>query len=107
MAERRAAFYIRPPMDTIRLNKLKFRAWRRGFREADLILGPFADRYLHVLSTEELDQFEALLDQADHDLYGWITGQAAAPAAFETTVLERLRVFHRDLPIASGDLSGT
>lgn len=107
MAERRAAFYIRAPMDDIRLNKLKFRAWRRGFREADLILGPFADQNLRALTAAELDQFEALLDQADHDVYEWITGRSEAPAAFETTLLERLRVFHRNLPIASGDLSGT
>ena len=27
--------------DETRLKRLSFRAWRRGFREADLILGPF------------------------------------------------------------------
>jgi antitoxin CptB len=33
-------------MDTQRLNRIRFRAWRRGFREADLILGGFADACL-------------------------------------------------------------
>ena len=28
-----------------RLKRLRFRAWHRGFVEADLILGPFVDRY--------------------------------------------------------------
>ena len=30
-----------------------------------------------TFSPAELDWFEALLDQPDHDLYGWIVGTAA------------------------------
>jgi antitoxin CptB len=93
-------------MNDVRRNKLKFRAWRRGFREADLILGPFADANLAGMNDAELDAFEALIGELDHDLYAWITGAAPAPAAFEGPMLERLRVFQRDLPIARGDLSG-
>lgn len=93
-------------MSSERLNKLKFRAWRRGFREADLILGPFADRNLDGMDGAELDAFERLLGQDDHDLYGWITGRQAAPDEFEGPLLERLREFQRNLPIASGDVTG-
>jgi antitoxin CptB len=90
----------------IRLKKLRFRAWHRGFREADLILGPFADQRLAGFSSEELDAFEVLIDQADPDLYGWIVGQAEAPEAFAGPVLEQIRAFRLSLPIARGDLSG-
>jgi antitoxin CptB len=93
-------------MTADRLNKLKFRAWRRGFREADLILGPFADRNLAGFDAAELDLFEAMLNEQDHDLYNWISGKEAAPAQFEGPLLERLREFQRNLPIASGDVSG-
>ena len=93
-------------MSQARRNKLKFRAWRRGFREADLILGPFADQNLPVMDAAELDAFEALIGETDHDLYAWITGAEPAPAMFEGPMLERLRVFQRNLPIARGDLSG-
>ena len=92
-------------MSADRLNKIRFRAWRRGFREADLILGPFADRYVETLNDDELDQLEALLAENDHDLYGWISGKAA-PAEFEGPILQRLRDFQRNLPIASGDVTG-
>ena len=92
-------------MPTDRLNKIRFRAWRRGFREADLILGPFADRFTAGMSEAELDAFEALLAENDHDLFGWISGKPA-PAEFEGPMLERLRDFQRNLPIASGDTSG-
>ena len=93
-------------MSQDRRNKLKFRAWRRGFREADLILGPFADENLPSMGEAELDAFEALIGAPDHDLYAWIIGPTPAPAEFDGPMLERLRVFQRNLPIARGDLSG-
>lgn len=94
------------PTHSIRLKKLRFRAWHRGFREADLILGPFADQYLDGLSADDLDAFEALIDHPDHDIYDWIVGKAAAPASAEGPILERLRQFRLNLPIARGDGAG-
>ena len=41
------------PEHDARLKKLSFRAWRRGFREADLILGPFADRHAAELDARQ------------------------------------------------------
>jgi len=78
---------------TPRLSKLKYRAWRRGFLEADLILGPFADLSLESLGPEELDAFESLLDQPDHDVYAWIVGQAAPPEAHATRLLGLIQDF--------------
>jgi antitoxin CptB len=91
------AFYMRGPMTdpadpVLRLKRLTYRAWRRGFREADLILGPFADANLARLSAAQLDAFEALLDQPDQDLYDWIKG-APAPAALDGEMLAMLRAF--------------
>ena len=80
-------------MDDPRLKKLRFRSWHRGFREADLILGPFADAYLEKLSLTQLDAFETLIDQPDQDLYGWITGALDTPEAFEGEVLDLIRTF--------------
>jgi antitoxin CptB len=80
-------------MDSQRLNRIRFRAWRRGFREADLILGGFADACLHTLSEEEVAQFERLLEQPDHDIYEWILGRAAPPPAFDDDLLRRIRAF--------------
>lgn len=77
-----------------RLGRIAFRAWRRGFREADLVLGPFADRVGPTLSDEELTQFEALLAQDDdHELYGWIIGSRPTPAEHETPLMARIRAF--------------
>jgi antitoxin CptB len=80
-------------MDCTRLKKIRFRAWRRGFREADLILGPFADKCACDFSAAALDRFERLLDQNDHDLCAWAMGTAPAPAAFDDDVMQALRAF--------------
>jgi antitoxin CptB len=80
-------------MDQSRLDKLRYRAWRRGFREADLILGPFADRHVHELDERQLAAFERLLEAPDHELYGWIVGRDPAPTEFDDDVLGLIREF--------------
>ena len=90
-------------MDDARLKKLRFRAWRRGFREADLILGPFADRHVPTFTAAELDWFEALLDEADHDVYGWIVGTAPTPAEYDTEIMNRIKEFRFEAHAARGD----
>ena len=65
-----------------RLKRLRIRSWRRGIKEMDLILGGWSDRHLTALTPGELDVYDALLSENDHDLYQWVSGQAAAPARF-------------------------
>ena len=74
-------------MDDTRLKRLKFRAWHRGFREADLILGPFADSHVQDLTPEQVDAFERLLEQPDPDIYDWVAGRATPPRDFAELVL--------------------
>ena len=68
------------PDTKIRRKRLLFRAWHRGTREADLLLGSFADKYLAGFDELRLDQFEAMLDCPDAELFDWLTGRAAPPA---------------------------
>jgi antitoxin CptB len=77
-----------------RLGRIAFRAWRRGFREADLVLGPFAEQMGPSLDERDLTDFETLLMlDDDHRLYAWIIGTEAAPAEYETPVMARVRAF--------------
>jgi antitoxin CptB len=92
--------------DDARLKKLKFRAWRRGFREADLILGPFADNHVASFSPAQLDWFEVLLEQPDHDLYAWIVGTAPTPAEFDGEIMNRIKQFRFESFEARGDHRG-
>ena len=92
--------------DDARLKKLRFRAWRRGFREADLILGPFADRHVPTFTAAELDWFEALLERPDQDLYGWIVGTAPTPPAYDTEIMNRIKAFRFEVHAVRGDDRG-
>jgi antitoxin CptB len=88
--------------DDARLKKLKFRAWRRGFREADLILGPFADRHAASFAPADLDWFEALLEQPDQDLYAWIIGTVPTPAEFDCSIMNQIKQFRLDVYSVTG-----
>ncbi len=76
-----------------RLGRIAFRAWRRGFREADLVLGPFADQVAPTLTDAELDAFEALLESDDHELYAWIIGNARTPTPHDGPLMTKIRAF--------------
>jgi antitoxin CptB len=79
----------------VRRRKLLFRAWHRGTREVDLILGRFADAAITAMSEDELTQFEGLLEALDRDLLAWVTGEADVPAGYDTALFRRLRDFNR------------
>lgn len=66
----------------IRLKRLKMRSIRRGIKEMDMILSVFAETDLAGLNAPDLDVYETLLDENDHDLYAWVSGRKTAPDVF-------------------------
>ena len=74
-----------------RRRRILFRAWRRGVREMDLVMGRFADANLPGMSEAELDEFERLLDAPDPEVLAWIVGAAPTPREFDTPLFARLR----------------
>ncbi|WP_084396485.1 succinate dehydrogenase assembly factor 2 [Henriciella aquimarina] len=79
-----------------RRRKLKFRAWRRGFKEMDLIMGQFADQHIAEMSEAELQEFEQLLAIPDWEVFAWLTGNQAVPENYAGPVLDRLLSFEYD-----------
>src|ERR1700759_3113728 len=77
-----------------RRRKLLFRAWRRGLREMDLIIGRFADAHIDKFDAKGLDDFEHLIEAPNADLYAWVIGAESAPAPYDTAVLATLIAFH-------------
>ncbi len=65
-----------------RLKRMTMRSWRRGTKEMDMILGPFADTQLAELSPQDLDLYDDMLTENDQDLYKWVTGAAPAPGEY-------------------------
>jgi len=78
----------------VRRRKLLFRAWHRGIREMDLIMGRFADNAISELAEAELAEFERLMELQDRLVLAWITGEEPVPAAHDGPLLRRLRQFH-------------
>jgi len=74
--------------------KLLFRAWHRGMRELDLIMGRFADCAIRELTADELLQFEQLMEVPDRELLAWITGEREVHASYDGALFRRLRDFN-------------
>jgi len=72
----------------VRRKRLRFRSWHRGTREADLLVGRFADAYLKQFDQGQLDRFEALLEMSDPDLYNWVSEREPVPDEFKSDVME-------------------
>jgi antitoxin CptB len=76
-----------------RRRRISFRAWHRGIREMDLILGQFADNELGYLSEPDLEEFEGILAEDDGDLFKWICGEKALPDRLKTPLFARISAF--------------
>lgn len=80
----------------MRRRRLRYRAWHRGTREMDLVLGPFADAHAERMDEDELGRLECLCDEADSDLLLWVTGQQPAPPHLDRTLVRRLAGFRQE-----------
>lgn len=69
-----------------RLKRMKMRAWHRGTKEMDIILGRFTDDKLTAMTAPQLDLLDALMEENDQDLYQWVTGQVPAPGKFAALI---------------------
>ncbi|MEP3051208.1 MAG: succinate dehydrogenase assembly factor 2 [Erythrobacter sp.] len=82
-----------------RLARAKFRAWHRGTREADYMIGGFFDRYHGKWNEQDLEWFEDLLAEDDVDVMAWALGTQEVPARFEGNQIEQMkRLDYVDLP---------
>lgn len=79
-----------------RIKRLRLRAWRRGTREMDLLLGGYVDARGAALmdAPEEIAALEALISLEDPTLYAWIAG-AAAPSAEHAPIIAAIRAHHQ------------
>ena len=84
-----------------RRRRILFRAWRRGSREMDLVMGRYVDANLPAMSENELDAFERLLDVPDPQLFAWIAGDGPAPAR-DAPLVAKLRLPPWQTPAKAG-----
>ncbi|WP_404339544.1 succinate dehydrogenase assembly factor 2 [Sphingomonas sp. MMS12-HWE2-04] len=77
-----------------RLKRLRFRAWHRGVKEADLLIGGFFDAHSAGWDDAEIDLFEALLEEQDVDIMAWAMGTDAVPERYHGTIMTALKTLN-------------
>ena len=77
----------------VQRRRLLFRCWHSGTQEVDLIFGSFADARLGGFDGAQLDQFEALLNCPEPELFDWVAGRVQPPPAHDHDVMLQLRAF--------------
>ena len=65
-----------------RLARARFRAWHRGTREADYMIGGFFDRHHPSWSEAELEWFEAVIEEDDVAIMAWALGSDEVPEKY-------------------------
>jgi antitoxin CptB len=78
----------------IRRRRIRVRAWRRGMRELDLLLGAFVDSEIQRLDASEIAELEALLDVPDAKLFSWLCGVEPPQAPHDTSLFHKISAFH-------------
>lgn len=74
-----------------RLKRLKFRAWHRGTKEADLMVGGFFDRHATEWNEAEIAWYEALMNEQDVDIMGWAIGTIPVPPHIEGPMIQAMK----------------
>jgi antitoxin CptB len=77
-----------------RLKRLRFRAWHRGTKEADLLVGGFFDRHHRTWDDDEIDWVEALLQEEDVEIMAWAIGTRPAPERYHGAMMQALKTLN-------------
>ena len=80
-------------LDT-RRRAIKIRAWRRGMREMDILIGGFVDARLDGLNAAEISDLERLMDVEDQKAFSWLCGTEEPEAGYDTPVFRAIKSFH-------------
>jgi len=70
---------------------MQFRAWHRGTKEADLLVGGFFDTYSAGWNEAQADWFEVLMEEQDVDIMAWAIGTLPVPPEFEGEMMQMMR----------------
>ncbi len=74
----------------MQMKRALWRAHHRGTKEADMLVGGFANRFLDTMSDADFAWFEALLEEQDVDIMAWAFGKAEVPEALKSPMMEQM-----------------
>ena len=73
------------------LRALKWRAWHRGTKEADLMIGGYYDAHHAGWDEAQARWFAALLNEQDVDIMAWAIGTLPVPPAYQGPMMDAFR----------------
>ena len=77
----------------IRRKRLRYHSWHRGTKELDLVLGQFGERHLPTMSVPDMDLYEAIINENEHDIYAWLAGREVVPPEHDNHIMKLILNF--------------
>ncbi|MEJ2626888.1 MAG: succinate dehydrogenase assembly factor 2 [Pseudolabrys sp.] len=74
--------------------RLLFRAWHRGIKEMDIVIGRFADAHIASFTDADMEALELLMTVPDQQMLACVLGAEPPEPEFDTPMFRRLRDFH-------------
>ena len=76
------------------LNKLHYRSWHRGTKEADLFLGNFFDKYISHFNIKNLKMYESFLNIInDDEIISMVKGKKKWPNNVSLEIINLLEKY--------------
>jgi len=92
--------------DEANRKRVIYRSKQRGWLEVDLLLGRWASQNVMALSTEELQQYEDILNEETIDIFNYISGKSPVPERLDTPMMKRLQEYCLTSPLGKASLEG-
>jgi len=90
---------MEPTTTEVRLRRMKFRAWHRGTREADYMIGGFFDHNHAGWGEAEMALFELLIDEDDVEIMAWALGTEPVPVRYAGAMMTAMqKLDYVDIP---------
>ncbi|KAG7383564.1 hypothetical protein PHYBOEH_009868 [Phytophthora boehmeriae] len=92
--------------DEANRKRVIYRSKQRGWLEVDLLLGRWASQNVMQLSSEELQQYEDILNEETIDIFNYISGKSSVPERLDTPMMKRLQEYCLTSPLGKASLEG-
>jgi antitoxin CptB len=80
-----------PSFDPAYFRRIHFRAWHRGTREADYMIGCFFDHFHKQWNAEQIAWFEELIEEEDVEIMAWALGTLPVPEKYAGPMMDAMR----------------
>jgi succinate dehydrogenase assembly factor 2 len=89
-------------LDEVRRKRAIYRSKQRGWLEADLLMGSWAQENAHKLSVQDLADYEEILKEETIDIFNYISGKDALPEKLaKMPVMKQLMQYALDSKVVS------